>query len=348
MSISVGADCALQADKGGGYVHLSRPTNARGPLCRLHLHAVSRNNAQPISCVDEILPSWFSRGLCRACREGLARGAELNNLRAFGGLANNLLLRGPPSLIIQEKKRVYKIATQFAEVCRMETPMAGIFPLEIAIAKITRSSPNLLTPLHKDHILLCILAKCYDTAYKSTMVPKYELEPRTKGMSIQDYLLYYYYSGVVCCVLKKFKDALFYLQTVLTAPSDGAVSQIQVEAFKKYTLVSLLEFSEVKQMPKQSMASNTLSKFRNTVGPAYSSLKKGNIKSEGLKKAIIAGKRYFEEDDNWGLAKQVLAAETTKAIKNLTKTYSSLSFADIAELTGLKDEKEAEDKLAYM
>ncbi|KAL2925458.1 COP9 signalosome complex subunit 3 [Bienertia sinuspersici] len=104
-------------------------------------------------------------------------------------------------------EQIRLVPHKFVGVCKrfkdqvmvLSAPMRGVAPLLTAIHKI-RPSPEHLTTLHPDFLLLCILAKCYKT-----------------GLSVLE-------------------DDVF---EVVTAPMP-TLNAIAVEAYKKYILVSLI------------------------------------------------------------------------------------------------------------
>jgi len=271
----------------------------------------------------------------------------LKDIGTFARLASGLLLKG--TNLHLDKPRVYKIGKHFGRACIMGSPKSGILPLKRAIDQMCAKKPHILTPLHDTYVLLCILTKCYNSALSVIAVPKYEIEPKANRMTMTDYLCYYYYSGKVCCVLKRWEDALEHFQAVLTAPSDGCISAIQIEAYKKHMLVSLLLHGEVVALPKQVTNNGVIGKCKEQAGQEYQTIRFGAKDSvaEVTRKATEA-KQVFVKDENWGLVKQVLAAMADQKIQKLNKTYATLSFKDVARLADLEDEKEAETKLAHM
>mmetsp|Transcript_17211 Transcript_17211/g.42215 ORF Transcript_17211/g.42215 Transcript_17211/m.42215 type:complete len:442 (-) Transcript_17211:162-1487(-) len=269
------------------------------------------------------------------------------NLNVFANFTNKLFTQGT---LLEEKFEVYFIGRKFAEACIMNVPMAGIRPLRAAIDRISRKDPNLLTPLHPRLLLLCILSKHYDIAQRLIETDKYAVEPQKRfGMKIKDYLEYYYYGGVVCCVNKRYKKALQCFFTVLTAPTDGNISRIQADAYRKYVLSSLIEKGEVSIPAKQQLTVGVLQKCRENAGQSYSKLNQAYKEPvEALKRKIFESKSVYESDDNWGLAKQVLRAKKMENVKQLRKTYITLSFADVAKFGDLSGVDEAKEFISEM
>ena len=65
----------------------------------------------------------------------------------------------------------------------------------------------------------------------------------------QDHLQYFLYGGMIYMALKDWERALFFLEVVIGVPvardSGGGASKIQLEAYKKWVLVGLLQKGHV-------------------------------------------------------------------------------------------------------
>ena len=59
-------------------------------------------------------------------------------------------------------------------------------------------------------------------------------------LDYRDHLIYFLYGAMIFMALKKWKRALLFLEVVIMSPVVGSVSKIQVDAYKKWALVSLL------------------------------------------------------------------------------------------------------------
>ena len=59
-------------------------------------------------------------------------------------------------------------------------------------------------------------------------------------LEYRDHLLYFLYGAMIFMALKKWKRALLFLEIVVMSPVVGSISKIQVDAYKKWVLVSLL------------------------------------------------------------------------------------------------------------
>lgn len=59
-------------------------------------------------------------------------------------------------------------------------------------------------------------------------------------LEYRDHLIYFLYGAMILMALKKWKRALVYLEIVIMSPVAVSISKIQVDAYKKWVLVSLL------------------------------------------------------------------------------------------------------------
>ena len=59
-------------------------------------------------------------------------------------------------------------------------------------------------------------------------------------LEYRDHLIYFLYGAMILMGLKKWKRALLFLEIVIISPVASNVSKIQVDAYKKWVLVSLL------------------------------------------------------------------------------------------------------------
>lgn len=62
----------------------------------------------------------------------------------------------------------------------------------------------------------------------------------TAKLTHKDHLQYFLYGGMIYLGLKKWEKALHLLELAIAAPASASVSQIMVDAYKKWVLASLL------------------------------------------------------------------------------------------------------------
>ncbi|CAO2205585.1 unnamed protein product [Urochloa humidicola] len=201
--------------------------------------------------------------------------------------------------------KFFNVCKVFKEqVMLINAPIRGIAPLRAAVRKI-QASPEQLTPVHADYLLLCLLAKQYKAGLSVLEDNIFEVDQP------KDLFLYCYYGGMIYIGLKKFPKALELLHNAVTAPM-SSLNAIVVEAYKKYILVSLIQNGQVPSFPKYT-----------------SSTAQRNLKN-------------YAQDNNLGLVKQVLSSMYKRNIQRLTQTYLTLSLEDIARSVQLDTPRDAE------
>lgn len=121
----------------------------------------------------------------------------------------------------------------------------------VSLACVLVACPNVLTGVHTDLMLLVLKSHAYDlvsdlTFLRSNTHSILSLAPASWPIEILDYLQFWFYLGNHHAARKEFEKAQDAYNMVLTAPSQDAVSAVQVEAYKKLILVSLLAQGEVR------------------------------------------------------------------------------------------------------
>ncbi|KAJ6261111.1 hypothetical protein Dda_3776 [Drechslerella dactyloides] len=224
---------------------------------------------------------------------------------------------------------VLKALLQFCDACNK--PILAIKPLQHTLSQINYpAGSKAFSSLHPKFVKKCLDARCFRAALPILDVDIEEFPPKgDKEVTYRDILQYYLYGAMVYMAMKKWRRASDFLQFVLSYPGTG-VSQIQVDAFKKYVLVTLLLEGREFQLPK-TISSITLKACRIMARPyeafatAYCT---GNPDLLRREAALI--KEIFQQDGNWGLAEQCLENFRRLGIKALTHTYSTLSVETIA------------------
>ncbi|KAL5719426.1 hypothetical protein ACHQM5_012207 [Ranunculus cassubicifolius] len=210
---------------------------------------------------------------------------------------------------------------KFVHVCKrlkdavmfLHTPIRGVGPMRTAIRKL-QISPGKLTALHPDALQICLLAKSYKVGFSILEEGIFETDQP------KDLFLYCYYGGMICIGQKCYRKAIELLYSVITLPK-SASNAIAIEAYKKYIMASLIHN-----------------------GQLYYDL--GEIYSTGslfeLESFVEHNRKTFENENNLGLAKQVVSSLCIRNIQKLTKAYLTRSLEDIAKTAQLKSPKEAE------
>ncbi|RDD41433.1 COP9 signalosome complex subunit 3 [Trichoplax sp. H2] len=223
----------------------------------------------------------------------------------------------------------------------------GILPLIAFIRKI-QNSPDELTPIHCDLAKLCLAAKCL-----KPVVPFLDVDITSLLSSLdpfvdtERFLLYFYYGGMVYAAIKKWELALFYFEVVTTTPCH-VLSRIMIEAYKKYILISLLVRG--KYVPLPSYTSHLVNNNFKAMFKSYHDFANAYAKNDAPKvlESLNKNRETMIEDSNYGLAKQCIQSLTRRNILRLTKTFLTLSPADMADRVHLANANEAELRLLRM
>ncbi|CAM6121819.1 unnamed protein product [Calypogeia fissa] len=267
--------------------------------------------------------------------------------RSFVGLASNFLR-------VCSADQIRLAIEKFIVICRrlkdqaiqIVQPTSAILPLLAAIRKL-QPSTEYLTPLHADYLLLCLLAKTYKAGLLILEEDIFEIDQKRTGLTPRDFLLYCYYGGMVCIGLKRFGKALELLQQAITAPAT-VLNAITIASYKKFVLVCLIHNGQVPPFPKYTPSVVQ----RNMKSCAQDYFDLANLYTSrnilDVRRCINAHEDVFKNDNNLGLAKQVISSLYKRNIQRLTQTYLTLSLQDIAETVQLNGPKEAELHILQM
>ncbi|KAF9357125.1 hypothetical protein BGX26_004242 [Mortierella sp. AD094] len=261
-------------------------------------------------------------------------------------------------------------ALSFAEaLVKMATesfqPIIAIRPLAVFIQRL-QSSPGQLTMIHPLLAKTCLLAQSFKDIIPIIDNDISDVDPQHTKINYKDFLLYHYYGGMIYAYLKKFDRAVEFFKLAISAPAEVA-SAIQIEAYKKYVLTSLLHYGRVRVVNFQAdqiyLKSNLLVDIQVPVLPKYTAnpvqrclkahcgpyaefasayeKKSNNVIKTELEKI----KPLLVRDKNYGLAKQCMEALHRRNIQDLTRTYLTLSIEDITSLIGLGSEPEGTSRV---
>ncbi|PKY13932.1 PCI-domain-containing protein [Rhizophagus irregularis] len=290
------------------------------------------DNRDPLDLLDQTIFSlpytYFLAARCQADRPNTARLIQyiLQFLTVFD--ANQVRLI--PDKFLQVAQGLCRLATLYGN----GNSVIAIKPLANAIQRYALT-PNHLTNLHQMFVKECLLLKCYKQALPILQNDITEIDVQSTAISYTDHLLYHYYGAMIYIGLKNYERALYFLKLVISAPAN-VTSQIQIEAYKKFTLVSLLLHGKIAQLPKYT--ANVVFRSVKNQCQAYqdyaSAFESLNVKR--LRNEFNKWTDAFRKDKNLGLAKQTLDAIYRRNIQQLTQTYLTLSLADIADAVGLE------------
>ncbi|CAI5448286.1 unnamed protein product [Caenorhabditis angaria] len=153
---------------------------------------------------------------------------------------------------------------------------------------------------------------------------------------------YFYYGAMILIEKKNYEKAQILLETCVSIPSYHA-TDIQIEAYKKYILVSLLINGYVNDINDKSPAVTRLAKtkmnadFRNLLEVRF---KRGKNTHKQIETFINLNRQKLEKDENLNLAELICMEMRLKSVISVAKLYSSIKLEDIKELAGLKNDEE--------
>merc|ERR1740121_2349139 len=156
-------------------------------------------------------------------------------------------------------------------------------------------------------------------------------------MTPQSFLCYFYYGALIRIGMKQYSKALQLLLVVLTCPA-SCLSAIQADAYKKYVLVSLKVSGECQALPVYS--SHIVQRYAKSPGyvaDLVENFKQGDLAA--LKSVAEEKAAAIQADNNTGLVKQVVDSMQRHKVQTLTKTYLTLSLAEIAREIGADETK---------
>ncbi|KKZ67104.1 hypothetical protein EMCG_07214 [[Emmonsia] crescens] len=261
----------------------------------------------------------------------------------------------------QEWRSLVEMTAKSAEIA--SRPLLALHPLKHAILRLDPSSST-FTSSHTTFVRLCLQSRSYlnaldildkpichfPTTFDKQFIKRSQLLPcqqhessvsfitAASGLSgkinHRSYLEYFFYGAMVYMGLKRWDDAIHFLEIAISAPTTNSVSMIMVEAYKKWVLLCLLEKGKPLPMPK-TVTPFTANAYRSLAKP-YDALadifKSGDLAR--LQAEITAGEPVWLNDNNMGLVSQVLVAYQRFSIVKLEKTFAALSIPDIASYLG--------------
>lgn len=148
------------------------------------------------------------------------------------------------------------------------------------------------------------------------------------------YLEYYLMGGMCYMAMKRYQEAIFFLEVVLTAPApQNVASLIMVEAYKKWLLLGLLVYGYYPPIPK-TVGLNAIKHIRALAKPyecVAEVFKAGNINR--LLGEIESANNVWQEEGNYGLMVEVYQAFRRFSVLKLGRTFVALSIAEVARRT---------------
>ncbi|KAI7850763.1 hypothetical protein BDC45DRAFT_446544 [Circinella umbellata] len=247
-----------------------------------------------------------------------------------------------PEQLLYSPSRITHIAHALEHLAKLlQNPVIPIVPLIVAIERLTPEK-NTLTPLHAPLAKASLLSKMYHQPLTILDHDIEDVNPSTYDISIKSFLLYHYYSAMIYIGNKNFERAIEFLVLTVSAPAQ-AISAIQVEAYKKYILVSLIHYGRVPSLPKYTSAA--LEKYFKNKHPIYNDMIEAFQKGLPQLKALIeTHQELLTEESHMGLAKQCIEALHRETIKQLGDVYVTLTIGEMANLLAEKESQNVDEK----
>jgi COP9 signalosome complex subunit 3 len=259
-------------------------------------------------------------------------------------LLNNIeiCIKNSNNLQIQQGAELYSEICHYYtnRLCELNEPKKGLLTIYNALKQIQKTQ-NQLTSLHSDLLQLCLASKNFRLALDVLNNDILDINRENGSYDSKPLLSFFYYTGCIYAALKDYDKSLFYFEQAITIPCT-AVSQIMIESYKKFILISLILKGKLIMLPKY-----TSRLVINQIKPlcsAYHELANSFINFD-LEKLNIFIQKYhdlYQQDHNMGLVKQLKQSLFKKNIQKLTKTYITLSLNDMAVKVKLLNSKDAE------
>ncbi|RVX75409.1 hypothetical protein B0A52_00762 [Exophiala mesophila] len=216
---------------------------------------------------------------------------------------------------------------------------------------------SVMTSTHRSFVRLCLLAHTYAEAVDILDRPIYHVPlvsdlrpPRlcagtdqiwsflnpatglTHPINTRMFLEYYLLGAMAYLAVRRYKDAVLFLDIVLSAPTaQNVASAVQVAAYKKWLMLGLIMRGNTFPLPK-TMTQSALKYIRAAAKPYDCVVEAFNSKNiERLRAEIEAGNALWQEDENYGLLTEVYQAYNKFTIVRLGRTFAALPVADVAK-----------------
>ena len=169
----------------------------------------------------------------------------------FANLASRLCASCPRTHAAKDPVKFARVCAELKDVAVAKArPAAAIAPLLRAVT-IAAPTEDHLTAQHSHLFHACIAAKMPDAALNVLTKRVFEVEPKTTGVSVHDFLAYCLHGGEIYAALGRFGDACDVLEHAVRAPA-SAVSDVVVKCYKRLVLCALVAKGAVGSFPRRS------------------------------------------------------------------------------------------------
>ncbi|KIM24188.1 hypothetical protein M408DRAFT_331937 [Serendipita vermifera MAFF 305830] len=195
-------------------------------------------------------------------------------------------------------------------------------------------SRDVFTAVHTVFLQACVRYRVYQVALPVLNNRVAQIDKSIYPITYLDNLLYHYYGAFAFIALKQWADAEEFLEMVVAAPiSSNIPSAIQMEAMKKLSLVHLIRYGTIRSLPKYIPPLFAKAIKQSSYGQFAKVYPAGQVQQVAEKEA-----KTFHADFNIGLVKEAIDMAPRWKLRTLTKTYLTLSLAEIGKEIDMADE----------
>lgn len=261
-----------------------------------------------------------------------ARFRTKNNLPTLGYLENFCQNFDVHQAIIASEHVIY-LARNLQDIAEStDSPKQPILCLLYLVSRFP-PSPSHLTPIHPIFVSGCVATGHFNVALPVLQTPITEIDSSLSDLHYNDNLVYHFAGGMAFAALKRWEEAEEFFEICASSPAQVPAA-IQLEAYKKLTLVQLISRGTTAALPKYT--NNSLVRLLKT-SPYGSFAKAYPQQIKTLKKIAETDAGLFVSDGNAGLINQAMERAPRRLIKKLTSTYLTLGLAEIGKNVQISD-----------
>ena len=233
-----------------------------------------------------------------------------------------------------------------------EIPKVVICPLISGLQCMVHGKFERITPVSHLVLQACIMAKCYSKA--STLLASQGksltvYEPRIYNTAESDILLYFYSAGLVHTGLKEYEKAFDMFLGVLVMPHVH-LSDVTVDAAKKYIVISLILHGTMKHLPKYApkiVVRNIFSECEEYMQLVehMNSLHESNDATRRVDEFVISRQETWVADGNLGLVNVLMSIQKHRVLKKLGRIYTCIPKSRAASELGLEGSDSVDEVL---
>jgi len=223
-----------------------------------------------------------------------------------------------------------------------------------------------LTPLHA-HLCILALQKPLSRSKMSFLSCDFScVHPCLT--EAKHFLLFFYYGAILFGTQQDWESMQFYLEQAISLPATGHVSQITIDAYKKFLLVSLIRGQEP-LLPKYAVSSRsqqelfiTTRSLNQQATQAHTNRQSAsglghvtryrsfvnNCKAGKEAEELSTLQPLLEADGNWSLARCAIQHLIERRILELKAIFVTIPLSEVARRVGLEDESEAANYISSM